>query len=163
MDGDVVPLLHQGGQPAELPNDSTIGDQWAMGQHPLDTAVPVPMRTKLEILMEGLLIVPNLALLVYKLLRDDRVPRKRRLVLYIAGLYIASPIDLIPEAVPVLGAIDDLLVLAFAIDYLMRVSPPEVVDEHWDGSEDALEFVRGIAAWGVELIPGRLRRVLFVH
>ncbi len=121
------------------------------------------MRTKQEILMEGLLIAPNLAKLLYRLLRDDRVPRKRRLAMTVAGLYVASPVDLVPDAIPLLGAIDDLLVLAFAIDYLLRVSPPEVVDEHWDGSEDALEFVRGISAWGAELIPGRLRRILFLR
>ena len=160
MDGDIVPLPRPGDQQGDdHPGDAEL----AVVMHPLDTAEPVPMRTKQEILIEGVLLAPNLAKLLFRLLRDPRVPKKRRLAMAVAGVYVASPIDLIPDAIPVLGSIDDLLVLAFAIDYLLRVSPPELVDEYWDGSEDALEFVRGIAAWGVELIPGRLRRMLFIR
>lgn len=160
MDGDIVPLP----RPVDQQGDDHSGDaELAVVMHPLDTAEPIPMRTKQEILIEGVLLAPNLAKLLFRLLRDPRVPKKRRLAMAVAGVYVASPIDLIPDAVPVLGSIDDLLVLAFAIDYLLRVSPPEIVDEYWDGSEDGLDFVRGIAAWGVELIPGGLRRMLFVR
>jgi uncharacterized membrane protein YkvA (DUF1232 family) len=124
--------------------------------HPLDTAAPVPVRTKQEILKEGLLLVPHLAKLLFRLLRDNRVPAKRRLAMTIAAAYIAFPIDIVPDAIPFLGTVGDLLVLAFAIDHLLQVSPPEVVEELWDGSEEGLELVRGIAGWGVELIPNRL-------
>jgi uncharacterized membrane protein YkvA (DUF1232 family) len=160
MEGDIVRLPREGDdQPAE---ESDRVDQVVV-MHPLDTAEPIPMRTKQEILVEGLLLVPNLAKLLYRLLSDPRVPRKRRLVMVVAGVYVASPVDLIPDAIPVFGSIDDLLVLAFAIDYLLRLSPPELVEEYWDGSEDGLTLVRGIAAWGVELIPGRLRRLIFIR
>lgn len=127
--------------------------------HPLDTTTPIPMRSRQEILKEGLLLVPNLFKLLYRLLRDSRVPRNRRWAMAAVGAYLASPIDLIPDVVPVLGTVDDLLVLAFAVDYLLKASPEEVVAEHWDGSEDGLELVRGITAWGVELLPNRLRRL----
>ena len=105
-----------------------------------------------------MLLLPNLVKLLYRLLRDNRVPMKRRLAMTVVGAYVASPIDIIPDFVPVLGSVDDLLILAFAVDYLLGASPPEVIDEHWDGSEDGLELIRGIAGWGVELLPGRFRR-----
>lgn len=160
MEGEIVPLPgHGDNQPAKQPDRVDP----AVVMHPLDTAEPVPMRTKQEILVEGLLLVPNLVKLLFRLLRDPRVPRKRRLVMAVAGVYVASPVDLIPDAIPLLGSVDDLLVLAFAIDYLLRLSPSELVEEYWDGSEDGLELVRGIAAWGVELIPGRLRRLIFIR
>lgn len=130
----------------------------AVVQFPLDTTVPIPMRSKQEILKEALLLVPNLVKLMFRLLKDKRIPLSRRLAMGAVGGYIISPIDLIPDFIPVLGSVDDLLVLAFAIDYLLQASPPELVDEYWDGSDDGIELVRGIAAWGVEMLPDRLRR-----
>ncbi len=78
----------------------------------------------------------------------------------LVAAYLVSPIDLIPDAVPVLGGIDDLLIMAFAVDYLLEASPDEVIEEHWDGSEDGLEVVRGLAAWGVEMLPDRIKRLV---
>ncbi len=160
MNGEIVPLPGRDDTPQE---NRSAEAELAEVMHPLDTAEPIAMRTTQEILTEALLLVPNLAKLLFRLLGDPRVPRKRRLAMAVAGIYVASPIDLVPDAIPILGSIDDLLVLAFAIDFLLRVSPPELVDHYWDGSEDGLEFVRGIAGWGVELIPGRLRRLIFIH
>jgi uncharacterized membrane protein YkvA (DUF1232 family) len=159
MDGEVVDMPersagdsgHEGSSPAELQ---------PAGMHPLDTAEAVPARTKREMVTEGMLLVPNLAKLLFRLLRDNRVPARRRLAMPFAGAYVALPIDFIPDAIPFAGTIDDLFVLAVAIDYMLRVSPPEVIEEHWDGSEEGLELVRGMAAWGVELIPERLRRLV---
>jgi uncharacterized membrane protein YkvA (DUF1232 family) len=125
--------------------------------HPLDTTDPMPMRSRQEVVKEALLLVPNLGKLLFRLLRDARVPRNRRWAMAAVGVYFASPIDLIPDFVPVLGGIDDLLVLAFATDYLLAASPQEVIAEHWDGSEDGLELVRGLTAWGAELLPNRLQ------
>lgn len=161
MDGEIVPIPDQSdSQPGTTgehePSDATL----ALVRHPLDTTQPVPMRSRQEILKEAVLLVPNLVKLLYRLLRDKRVPRQRRLAMTLVGAYVASPIDLVPDFIPVLGSIDDLLVLAFAVDYLLQASPPEVVEEWWDGSEDGLELVRGIAAWGVEMLPDRVRRLV---
>lgn len=158
MDGDVVDMRSRHEGHSRGRNSEAADSQAAGVMHPLDTAASVPVRTKQEIMKEGLLLVPNLAKLLIRLLLDKRVPAYRRLVMAVAGVYVAFPIDLVPDTIPVLGTVDDLLVLAFAVDYLLRVSPTEVVEEHWDGSEEGLELVCGIAAWGVELIPDRLLR-----
>lgn len=158
MDGEVVPI--RAGDKTGKGEAEAIDATLAVVQHPLDTSEPVPARSRREILAEGVLLVPNLAKLLYRLLRDQRVPRKRKLPMAVVGVYVASPIDVVPDFVPVLGSVDDLLILAFAVDYLLRASPPEVIEEHWDGSQDGLELVQGIAAWGVELLPGRFRRLV---
>ncbi|MDX2343383.1 MAG: YkvA family protein [Acidimicrobiia bacterium] len=161
MDGEITPTPDQPDlEPSSsgelVPADTTL----ALVQHPLDTTDPLPMRTRQEILKEAVLLVPNLGKLMYRLLRDKRVPRNRRLAMTLVGAYVVSPIDLIPDFVPVLGSVDDLLVLAFAVDYLLAASPPEVIEDYWDGSQDGLELVRGIAAWGVEMLPDRVRRLV---
>ncbi|MCP3996807.1 MAG: DUF1232 domain-containing protein [bacterium] len=153
MDGDL-------GQVPEPEEAVGVESTLALVQHPLDTTVPVPVRTRQEILKEAVLLVPNLAKLLYRLLRDKRVPRNRRLSMALVGAYVASPVDVIPDFVPVLGSVDDLLVLAFAIDYLLKASPEEVIEEHWEGSDDGLELVRGISSWGVEMLPDRLKRLV---
>lgn len=163
MDGEVVPIRRKDGDPSDEPLEVEVlpaETSLAVVQHPLDTSDPIPMRSRQEILREAVLLVPNLAKLLYRLLRDKRVPRRRRLAMTVVGVYVASPIDVVPDFIPVLGSVDDLLVLAFAVDYLLRASPPEVVEQHWDGTQDGLELVRGIAAWGVELLPGRFRRLV---
>ena len=66
--------------------------------------------------------IPHMAKLLVRLLRDPRVPRRTKLVVGAAVAYIASPVDLIPDFIPVVGLADDLLVLTFAIHHLVEVS-----------------------------------------
>jgi len=153
MDGEAV-------ETNDSSNDEPVVATLAMVHHPLDTADAVPVRTRQEILREAALLLPNLIKLLYRLLRDRRVPLGRRLAMGGVAAYVVSPIDLIPDFVPVVGGIDDLLVVAFAVDYLLQASPDEVIAAHWDGTEDGLELVRGVAAWGVEMLPDRLRNLI---
>jgi uncharacterized membrane protein YkvA (DUF1232 family) len=98
--------------------------------------------------------------LLYRLLRDPRVPRRTKLVVGAAVAYLVSPIDLIPEFVPVIGFADDLLLMAFAINHMVEVAGEDVVLEHWDGSRDLLELVRSILEVASDFVPARLRRVI---
>jgi len=153
MEGHAIPMPSRDSdrdQDADLPIQG----------HRLDAATPAPMRTRRQLLAEAASLVPNLVKLLFRLLRDKRVPLRRRLLMLAVAGYVVSPIDAIPDFLPVLGSIDDVLVLAFAVDYLLAGSAPEVITEHWDGSEDGLELIRGIAGWGVELLPGRVRRIV---
>jgi uncharacterized membrane protein YkvA (DUF1232 family) len=162
MNGDIVPLPRRDDPDESEPvtaEPEAIDAQLAVVQYRLDTSEAIPLRSRQEILKETVLLVPNLSKLLFRLLRDRRVPRKRRLAMTVVAAYVASPIDLVPDFIPVLGTLDDLVVLAFAVDYLLHAAPPGVVEEHWDGSEDALELVRGLAGWSAEILPERLRRL----
>jgi uncharacterized membrane protein YkvA (DUF1232 family) len=78
-------------------------------------------------------LVPNLLLLFKDLVRDERVPRSAKLWLGVGAVWLASPIDLIPEFIPVLGPLDDAVVAAAVLRHLVRRAGNEVVYEHWRG------------------------------
>jgi uncharacterized membrane protein YkvA (DUF1232 family) len=93
-------------------------------------------------------LVPNLLLLFKDLVRDDRVPRSAKVWLGVAAVWLASPIDLIPEFVPVLGPLDDAIVAAAVLRHLVRKAGSEVVYEHWRG--EPATIARVLRIFGAE-------------
>lgn len=102
-------------------------------------------------------MIPNLVKLVGRLLADPRVPRRSKIALGAAAAYVASPIDLIPEFIPVIGFADDLIVLMMALDALLSRTGPEIVEEHWDGPVDLLSLVEDILGLARNAVPTKLR------
>ena len=90
-------------------------------------------------------LVPNLTRLFAGLLRDPRVPLRAKIVLGATALYIAMPIDLIPDFVPIAGSLDDAIVAAFALRFVVRASSPEIVAEHWPGDPASLRRILWLA------------------
>src|SRR5436190_10062715 len=90
-------------------------------------------------------LVPNLTRLFAGLMRDPRVPFRAKLVLGGTVLYLAMPIDLVPDFVPIAGSLDDAIVAAFALRYVVRASSPEVVAEHWPGDPATLHRILWLA------------------
>jgi uncharacterized membrane protein YkvA (DUF1232 family) len=86
-------------------------------------------------------LVPNLLLLFKDLVRDDRVPRSAKVWLGVAALWLASPIDLIPEFIPILGPLDDAVVAAAVLRHLVRRAGSDVVYEHWRGEPSTIARV----------------------
>ncbi len=74
--------------------------------------------------------LPTYARLVWDLARDPRVPRKQKLVLGGLAAYLAFPLDIIPDFIPVIGQMDDIAVLILGLDWFIKNAPPEVVEEH---------------------------------
>ncbi len=118
---------------------------------------PVPLARRIGRWVGAL---PDLLRLAYRLMRDPRVPVRRRLVAAVALGYVVVPVDIIPDAIPGLGQADDLLVVSVALRLLMDGAGPEVVAEHWDGDPATLEVVDAVITWGADLVPRRLRRSL---
>jgi uncharacterized membrane protein YkvA (DUF1232 family) len=89
--------------------------------------------------------IPDCIVLVSRLMRDRRVPRRRKLLL--AGLvgYLALPFDLVPDFIPVAGQLDDVLVVAFVLRRVLRSSGEALVREHWPGPERSLQLVLRVA------------------
>ncbi len=75
---------------------------------------------------------PAKANLSWRLVRDKRVSRIARLTTFLPVLYILSPIDLVPDFIPVLGRLDDALVFGLVVDVLIRSVPVSVLVEHLD-------------------------------
>jgi uncharacterized membrane protein YkvA (DUF1232 family) len=78
-------------------------------------------------------LVPNLLRLFRGLIGDPRVPWSSKALLVVGVLWLASPIDLIPEFVPGVGPIDDAVVASLVLRHLVKRAGPEVVREHWQG------------------------------
>jgi uncharacterized membrane protein YkvA (DUF1232 family) len=99
-------------------------EQWYT---PEDALVEERLQDRLK---ESLRRSPRYARLAANMVRDDRVPARARATLVVGGAYVVSPIDLIPGIIPVLGQIDDLVVIMLAIGSATRLCPAELVDEH---------------------------------
>ncbi|MDQ3107963.1 MAG: DUF1232 domain-containing protein [Actinomycetota bacterium] len=87
--------------------------------------------------------LPDCVITVRRLRKDPRVPRRAKLAVGFAGLWVLSPIDLIPEFLPVIGPLDDVVVVALALRYAARQVPPEVIFEAWPGSRSMMEHLLG--------------------
>lgn len=95
------------------------------------------------VLREAVLFIPHAAVTARRLLKDPRVPRRVKIALALAALWVISPVDLVPEFLPVVGPLDDLVVVALALRYAARRCPPEAITEAWPGSPDLLRRMLG--------------------
>lgn len=84
-------------------------------------------------------VLPACATTARRLRRDPRVPRRAKVAVAIAGLWVLSPIDLIPEFLPVIGPLDDVIVVALALRYAARQVPRDVLFEAWPAEPRILE------------------------
>ena len=85
--------------------------------------------------------VPDCVVLFRRLLADDRVPRSRKLLLVPLLLYLVTPFDLVPDFIPVVGALDDAIVVALAFRVVLRGAGPGLVRDHWPGPPRSLDLV----------------------
>ena len=84
-------------------------------------------------------VLPACATTARRLRRDPRVPRRARVAVVVALLWVLSPIDLIPEFLPIIGPLDDVLVVALALRYAARQVPRGVLFEAWPADARILE------------------------
>jgi uncharacterized membrane protein YkvA (DUF1232 family) len=103
---------------------------------------------------------PSYARLLWALAADPRVPRSRKALLGIAGAYIVSPIDIVPDYVPVFGAIDDVAVMVLAIDVFLEGLPKELVNEKLAELDMSAEELEEDLKRVRRLVPGSVRRVV---
>ena len=83
--------------------------------------------------------VPDCIVLFKRLLGDPHVPRRRKLLLGAALVYLVIPLDLVPDFIPIAGQLDDAIVVALALRAIAR---PELLEEHWPGPPQALRLLR---------------------
>jgi uncharacterized membrane protein YkvA (DUF1232 family) len=93
--------------------------------------------------------VASVARLLRGVATDPRVPRSAKVVAVVAAAYVVSPVDLIPDVLPVIGQLDDVWIISRALRHLLRTAGHDVVREHWDGTDEgfaALLFVAGVSS-----------------
>ena len=96
-------------------------------------------------------LIPDVAVMVGRLMLDERVPRHLRIKLGMIFVYLASPLDLIPEAIlgPV-GMVEDVVLAAFALNRIFREVEPVVLEQLWPGRPEHLKTLHELA----ELVDG---------
>lgn len=95
-------------------------------------------------LRELLRVVPDVLRLVRDLLADRSVPAGPRLALAGLLLWLISPVDLIPEVIPVLGPLDDVVVAVVVLRYVRRRLGEDELRRRWRGSSEGFELLRGL-------------------
>jgi uncharacterized membrane protein YkvA (DUF1232 family) len=89
--------------------------------------------------------LPDCLVLFKRLIGDRRTPLRGKLALVLLVPYLASPIDLIPDFIPVVGLLDDALLVALALRLVTRSAGAEVIREHWPGPDESLRAVLRLA------------------
>ena len=87
--------------------------------------------------------IPDCVTTARRLRKDPRVPRRAKIAIVLAGVWVASPIDLIPEFLPVIGPLDDIIVVALALRYAGRQVPRDVLLAAWPGDPRLIERLLG--------------------
>jgi len=95
-------------------------------------------RPRGNLLAEALRLLPDLLRLLRRLAGDARVPRAARVRLWLLLGYLAIPIDLVPDFVPVLGYADDAIIVSLVLRSVVRHAGAPVVRRHWPGTDDGL-------------------------
>jgi uncharacterized membrane protein YkvA (DUF1232 family) len=85
--------------------------------------------------------IPDCIVLVSRLLRDPRVPRRHKLMLGALVGYLALPFDLVPDFIPVAGHLDDVLVVALRLRAVLKGTKGELLREHWPGPASSLALL----------------------
>ena len=107
-----------------------------------------------------LLLLPDLTILLMRLMRDGRVPRFQKAVALAGLAYVLSPIDLMPALIlGPLGLLDDLFIVAACLSRLLNHVHPDVVRGHWSGQGDALDVIQRVTSWFEEELQLRVSDV----
>ncbi|MEE3329099.1 MAG: DUF1232 domain-containing protein [Myxococcota bacterium] len=107
-------------------------------------------------LTDLLLLLPDMAVLLGRLLRDDRVPRVAKAIALAGLAYLVSPVDFLPGFLwgPI-GMIDDLVIAALSLSAILNHTHPDVVRSHWPGQGDVLVVIHRVTGWVEESVVGQ--------
>lgn len=94
---------------------------------------------------DALRLLPDLIRMLRRLAGDKELPRGVRVRLWLLLAYLALPIDLVPDFIPVIGYADDAVIVALALRSVTRRAGPEALTTHWPGTPDGLAAVRRLA------------------
>jgi uncharacterized membrane protein YkvA (DUF1232 family) len=109
-------------------------------------------------LRDVLLLMPDLVILLLRLLTDPRVAPGDKAVALLGVGYVLSPIDLLPAFIfGPLGALDDVVVLTAALSRVLNHVHPDIVRQHWPGKGDVLDAVQTVSEWSERQVTGRIR------
>lgn len=92
-------------------------------------------------------IIPDAVALIYRLLKDKRVPMKTKIIISSSICYMAFPSDLIPDKIPFIGKIDDVAVIFFALNRIISDVPAKIILENWEGNNNIVVVLKTLAQY----------------
>lgn len=113
-----------------------------------------------EKVREWMMAVPNLGKLFWRLSRDPRVPTRSKWIFGAVGAYLIMPFDIVPDWIPGIGQLDDLVLLVVAFDVMVNRVPEHVVAEHWEGDEEVLRSIKKGLSTATRFVPSSIKRFL---
>lgn len=128
-----------------------VKDYYSLGRNFAVEKLPKKIKTYSDYLF----IVPDMAALLYRLLKDKRVSLKTKLIISGAVAYIAFPTDIIPDSIPFIGKVDEIAVAFFALERIIDDVPIKVVLENWEGKNDIVFVIRNIVEYVVNFTGAR--------
>ncbi len=105
--------------------------------------------------------LPAIVRAVVGLAADPSLPRGAKIALVAAAVYLASPIDLLPDFVPLLGYLDDVVLAAVLLDGVLNFVDRSLVLRYWPASPELLERVARVAHLLAAWVPRRLKERIF--
>ena len=93
---------------------------------------------------EYVLLVPDVFMLLWRLVTDSRVSGKNKVLLGSAVAYYFFPLDFVPDIIPGLGFLDDLVFAVYVLNRMLVDTDPAIAREHWSGDEDVLSVIRRV-------------------
>lgn len=105
--------------------------------------------------------LPDLVRLISRLVGDPVLPRAAKIALAAAAVYLLSPVDLVPDFIPLLGYVDDLLLAAVLLDGILNWVDRRLVLKYWPGSPASLDTLARTARVLSMWVPRRLKARVF--
>ncbi len=117
-----------------------------------DTEDPEKLQLK-----DFLFFLPDLFILVTRLFFDKRIPSNKKVLVSCLIGYVVMPIDLIPDFIPIIGFIDDLVILILGLDMLLKDIDEQILIDNWSGNQNVIFLIRAI----IEKIESNIQDPVF--
>ena len=120
-----------------------INDFYAKGREKIKRKMPIGVKKYSDYIF----VLPDIATLIYRLLKDKRVSMKTKIIISGAVAYITVPCDIIPDKIPFIGKVDDIAIGIFALNIIMTEVPLNVILENWQGKNDILIILKNVVEY----------------
>ena len=126
-------------------NVEKVKDYYTVGRTYIKEKLPIKVKTYSDYIF----VIPDIAALLYRLLKDKRVETKTKLIISAAVAYIAFPTDIIPDKIPFIGKLDEIAIAFFALDRVITDVPMNIILENWEGKNDLVLVLRNVLEYAV--------------
>lgn len=106
-----------------------------------------------SLLTEALRLLPDVVRLLRRLAVDRTLPRSVKVRLWLLVAYLAIPIDLVPDFIPIPGYADDAIIVTWVLRSVVRRAGLAPLRRHWPGTPDSLAAVVACAGWPIQAQP----------